>query len=56
MGARRKNKQCSKVGYKTKAKAREALNTFGKARGSKRFYKCPHHDTEMWYLTSEDKN
>ena len=52
---KRHKKQCGKVGYRTKAQAREALNTFGKARGSKRFYKCPHHDVELWHLTSEGK-
>jgi hypothetical protein len=48
-----KRKQCRKVGYKSPALARRALKDFGYARGSKRFYKCPHHDAEMYHLTSE---
>lgn len=48
-------KVCHKVGYKTPQEARKALKEFGQERGSKRFYKCPHHDTEMYHLTSENK-
>lgn len=49
-----RRRQCRKVGYKTAAAARQALKDFGYARGSKRYYKCPHHGgEEMYHLTSE---
>tara|TARA_R100001244_G_C5083706_1_gene114594 strand:+ start:194 stop:439 length:246 start_codon:yes stop_codon:yes gene_type:complete len=52
----RSKKTCHKIGYSSKEKAREAFNEFGKDIGSKRFYKCPHHDFELWHLTSEAKS
>jgi hypothetical protein len=53
-------KTCHKVGYHTKEAARTALNEFGRARGAKRFYKCPHCRPRngakgVWHLTSEDR-
>lgn len=48
-------KRCCKVSYPNKAAARKAFKEFGKARGAKRFYRCPHHDVETWHLTSEGK-
>lgn len=55
MKKRRHKKTCHKVVYNSKEDARTALNEFGRARGAKRYYRCPHHDTETWHLTSEDK-
>ena len=49
-----KRKQCRKVGYKNPETARQALKDFGYARGSKRWYKCQHHDQPLYHLTSED--
>lgn len=53
MKTKRTEKTCRKVGYPSKAEARQALNDFGKERGSRRAYQCPHHDAETWHLTSE---
>jgi hypothetical protein len=54
MKTKRTRKICRKVIYHTKQQARQAFNEFGKARGAKRFYKCPHHNgEEVWHLTSE---
>lgn len=51
-----KKKTCHKVGYKTAADARKALKDYGRARGSVRFYKCPHHKGEtVYHLTSQGK-
>lgn len=48
-------KSCHKVRYKTEADARRAFKEYGKERGAKRFYKCPHHKSETWHLTSEPR-
>jgi len=51
-----RKKVCRKVCYPNAATARAALKVFGKARGSKRFYRCPYHGKhEVWHLTSEPR-
>lgn len=47
-------RSCHKVGYSSKAVARKAFNEFGRSRGCKRYYRCPHHKYELWHLTSEN--
>lgn len=45
---------CRKVVYRTEVLALEALNDFGRERGSVRVYRCWHHgDDEVWHLTSQ---
>lgn len=60
---KRKNpgKSCHKVAYYSKDSARQAMKTFGRARGATRFYKCPHCKPRpgsghkgVWHLTSEE--
>ena len=41
MKIKRHQRCCRKVAYATKADAREALKRFGKARGARRYYRCP---------------
>lgn len=52
---RQKKKTCHKVEYRSREEAKKALDDFGRARGSKRYYKCPYHNgREVWHLTSHD--
>ena len=48
---------CRKVVIKSREEAETALETFGKARGSIRYYRCYRHgDEEVWHLTSKKWN
>jgi len=55
MKSKPNRKKCRKVCFNSKSQARTALNTYGKDRGSKRFYKCPYHNKETWHLTRQSK-
>jgi hypothetical protein len=46
---------CRKVPYRTKAKARAALNEHGYRTGCRNWYLCPTCDGEVYHLTSKRK-